>query len=139
MKNDPSNEEMPAPADRELDARLTQALARLPDVPVPSNFTARLMQAIELEEARPSRRWSFNWNWHALFPRIAVTAAVLLFAGVTFRHYELASQRSTLAKNVAFVAESQPLPSVDVLKNFDAIQRMGQPAHADEELLALLQ
>jgi hypothetical protein len=137
MKNEPSNQE--TPADRELEARLTQALARLPDARVPSNFTARLMQAIELEDARQSRRWRFNWNWHVLLPRVAVTAAALLFAGVTFRHYELASQRETLAKNVALVAGSQPLPSADVLNNFDAIQRMSQPAHADDELLALLQ
>jgi hypothetical protein len=36
------------------------------------------------------------------------------------------------------VAGAQPLPSVDALKNFDAIQRMGQP-RADDELLALMQ
>jgi hypothetical protein len=36
------------------------------------------------------------------------------------------------------VAEAQPLPSVDALKNFNAIQRMSQP-HADDELLVLLQ
>jgi hypothetical protein len=35
------------------------------------------------------------------------------------------------------VAAAQPLPSVDALENLDAIQRMSQPAHADEELLAL--
>jgi hypothetical protein len=127
MKNDPIQNEL-----RDL-------LARLPDAPVPSNFTARVMQAVELEESRRARRWSFNWNWHALLPRIAVTAAVIVFAGLTFHHHELTSQRAALAKNVALVAESQPPPDVDALKNFDAIQRMGQPAHADEELLALLQ
>jgi hypothetical protein len=36
------------------------------------------------------------------------------------------------------VAAVQPLPSVEALKNFDAIRRMSQ-SHADEELLALLQ
>jgi hypothetical protein len=126
-------------ADLELESRLSEMLAKIPDAPVASNFTARLMQAVELEESRPPRRWSFTWNWHALLPRIAVTAAVMLFAGVSFHHYELTSQRTALAKNIALVAGSQPLPSVDVLDNFDAIQRMSQPAHADEELLALLQ
>ena len=126
-------------ADLELESRLSEMLAKIPDAPVASNFTARLMQAVELEESRQSRHWSFSWNWHALLPRVAVTAAVVLFAGVTFHHYELTSQRTALAKNVALVAGSQPLPSVDVLDNFDAIQRMSQPAHADEELLALLQ
>jgi negative regulator of sigma E activity len=138
MNNEPSNPETPVPADPELEARLTRALARLPDVPVSSNFTARLMQAVELEESRRSRRWSFGWNWHALLPRIAVTAAVILFAGLTVRQHELTARRTTLARNVALVAGAQPLPSVDALKNFDAIQRMSQP-RADEELLALMQ
>ncbi len=125
MKKDPIQDEL-----REL-------LARLPDAPAASNFTARLMQAVELEESQQSRR-RFRWNWHALLPRVAVTAAVVLFAGLTFHRYELNIQRATLARNVALVAGSQPLPSVDALKNFDAIQRMSQP-HADDELLALMQ
>jgi negative regulator of sigma E activity len=138
MKNEPSNNETPSAADLKLEARLSQALARLPDAAVPSNFTARVMQAVELEESREARRWSFAWNWHALLPRIAVTAAVVLFAGLTLHHYELNSRRTALALNVALIAGSQPLPSVDALKNFDAIQRMSQP-RADEELLALMQ
>jgi hypothetical protein len=138
MKNEPSNPETPGPADLELENRLTRALARLPDAPVSSNFAARLMQAVELEDSNRSRRWSPGWNWHALLPRMAVTAAVVLFAGLTMRHYELAARRTSLARNIALVAGSQPLPSVDALKNFDAIQRMSQP-RSDDELLALMQ
>ncbi len=126
MKKDPVQNEL-----REL-------LARLPDAPVPSNFTARLMSAVELEESRASRRWNFRWNWHVFLPRLAVTTTVVLFAGLTFHHYELNSRRAALARNVALVAGSQPLPSMDALKNFDAIQRMSQP-RADDELLALMQ
>ena len=127
MNNDPIQQELRA------------LLARLPDAPVASNFTARVMSAVELEESRPLRPRHVTWNWRALLPRSAVAATVVLLAGLTFHHYELASQRTALAKNVALVAESLPLPSVDALKNFDVIQRMSQPAHADEELLALLQ
>ena len=134
MNNEQSNNK--TPADLELEARLSRALARLPDAPVPSNFTAQVLQAVELEESRRSRKWS--WNWHALLPRIAVTAAVVLFAGLTFHHYELTSRRNALAQNVVLVAGSQPLPSMDALKNFDVIQRMSQP-RADDELLALMQ
>ncbi len=125
-------------AELDLESDLSEMLAKTPDVSVPSNFTSRLMQTIELEDSHHSRLWNFRWNWHALLPRIAVTAAVVLFAGLTLRHYELAARRSTLARNVAVVASSQPLPSVDALKNFDVIQRMSQP-RADEELLALMQ
>ena len=140
MKNHPPNQEpgAPDPADLEIDVRLTKALTRLPDVPVPSNFTARVIAAVDLEEARQSRR-HFQWSWHSLFPRIAVTAAVVLFAGLTFRHYEVTNQRTEFAKNLALVAGSQPLPSVDALNDFEVIQRMSQPAHADDELLALMQ
>ena len=112
-------------------------LARLPDAPVPSNFTARVLQTIDLEESRRSRPW--HWNWHVLLPRITVATAMLLFAGLTFHHYEQNAHRNLLARNVAMLTESQPLPSVEALKNFDVIQRMSQPAHADEELLALWQ
>ena len=57
---------------------------------------------------------------------------------LTFHQHELTARRTALARNVVLVAGSQPMPSVDALKNFDAIQRMSQP-RADEELLALLQ
>jgi negative regulator of sigma E activity len=138
MKNEPPNHETPTPADLKFEARLSRALARLPDAAVPSNFTARVMQAVELEESLRARRWSFAWNWHALLPRVAATAAVVFFAALTFHQHELTSRRTALARNVVLVAGSQPMPSVDALKNFDAIQRMSQP-RADEELLALLQ
>jgi hypothetical protein len=118
--------------------RLSETLAEIPDATVPSNFTARVLQAAELEESRMGRQQSFLWNWRAFLPRIAVAAVALVFAGLALHQHELYSQRETLAKNVAFVAESQPLPSVDALKDFDAIQRMSQP-RADEELLALMQ
>ncbi len=126
-------------ADLALESRLSEMLAKMPDAPVSSNFTARLMRSVDLEETRQSRRRSFSWNWHALLPRLAATAALVLVAGLTAHHYELKSQRAALARNVALVAGSQPLPSVEALNNFDAIQRMSQPAHADEELLALMQ
>ena len=122
----------------ELEARLTRALAKLPDAPVPSNFTARVMQAVDLEEARSARRWKWIFNRRWFLPRVAIAGAVVLFAGLSLHHYELNARRSALAKNVALVAET-PMPSVDALKNFDAIRRMSKPAHADDELLALLQ
>ena len=126
MKNDP------------LQNELRKLLSRLPDTPVASNFTARVMQAVDLEESRRSRRWNFIFNWHAFLPRAAVATAAILFAGLVLQQHELSVHRAAFAKNVALVAET-PMPSVDALKNFDAIRRMSQPARADDELLALLQ
>jgi hypothetical protein len=126
--------------DLAVEARLTESLAKIPAAPVASNFTARVMAAIELEETRNARKQVFHWNWHAWFPRLAATMAILVFAGLSWQHYAndaVISQHTLLAKNVASAAAAQPLPSVEALQNFDTIQRMGQPARADDELLAL--
>ena len=125
-------------ADWEMESTLNAALARLPDAPVPSNFTAHVLQAVEREEARP-RAWSWRWNWHTLVPRVAFAAVVITFTGLAFHHHEIYSQRVALARNVAFVTRGQPMPSPEALENFDAIRRMSQPQHADDELLALMQ
>jgi negative regulator of sigma E activity len=116
---------------------LRELLSRLTDAPVSSNFTARVMQAVEREELQAARTRGWHLNWHSLLPRAAATATVVIAAGLAFYQHEIYSQRAELAKNVVLVANAQPLPSVDALQNFDAIQRMSQPAHADEELLAL--
>lgn len=135
----PERAELSARPDLELEARLTAALTKLPEAPVPSNFTARVLDAVELEAARAERSRPWVWNWRALWPRVALAAAVLIFAGVSIQRYEVHSQRVHLAKNVATVAAARPLPSMDALENLDAIQRMSQPGHADGELLALMQ
>ena len=116
---------------------LRELLSRLPDTPVSSNFTARVMQAVEREELQAARTRGWRWNWHALLPRAAVAAVMVAAAGFTFYQHEISNQRAAMAQSVALLAQSQPLPSVDALQNFDAIQRMSQPAHADEGLLAL--
>jgi anti-sigma factor RsiW len=127
-----------ARADWEMESALNAALTRLPDAPVPSNFTARVLQAVEREEARP-HGWSWRWNWHTLVPRVAFAAVVITFTGLAFHHHEIYSQRAALARSVAFVTRGQPVPSPEALENFDAIRRMSQPQHADDELLALMQ
>jgi hypothetical protein len=125
------NNELP----QNVQEQLRGLLSRLPDVPVASNFTARVMQAIELEEMRRSRWRIIEWNWRVFFPRATVTAAVVGFAAIAFHQHEL-SVRRQMARDV-YVVASQQMPSVEALKNFDAIQRMGQPARPDDELLAL--
>jgi hypothetical protein len=113
-------------------------LSRLPDAPVPSNFTARVMQAVELEELRSQRKWNFlTWNRHVVMPRTAVVVVAVVVAGVAFQHYETGVHRAQLARSVARVAVAQPMPSIEALKNFDAIRRMSQPVRPDDELLAL--
>ena len=119
-----------------IESRLTGALFRLPDVPVASNFSARVMQAIDLEESQASARP--HWRWRLLLPRLAIPLVAVVIAGFAWQHHEQSVNRAALARSVALLAGSPALPSVDALKNFDTIQRMSQP-RADEELIALLQ
>jgi len=53
-------------------------------------------------------------------------AVALVFASLALQHYEQNAHRAAIALSIASVAESQPLPSVEALKNFDAIQRISQ-------------
>jgi len=128
-----------AQADLELESRLSQALARVPDAPVPSNFTARVLQAVEREEARGAQNRGWSWYWRVLVPRTAVAVAVIGLAGLAYQHHQF-DKRTQLARDIALLAKAQPLPSVEALKNFDAIQRMSQTTvQSDDKLLALLQ
>ncbi len=122
----------------ELEARLTDALARLPDVPVASNFTSRVMAAIDREDAKATRS-AGRWNWQMFLPRVALAATVLFIAGIGIHQHQISSRHIALARNVATVTASHPLPSVTALEDLDAIQRMSQSSHADGELLADLQ
>jgi hypothetical protein len=116
--------------------RLRELLSRLPDAPVSSNFTARVLQAIEAEEIRRSRWHLMGWNWRIFFPRATVTAAAAGIVAVALYQHDISAQRQRLGHDV-YVVASQPMPSLEALKNFDAIQRMGQSARPDDELLAL--
>ena len=125
-------------AELELEARLNAALDQLPAAPVPSNFTARVLQAVDLEDSRTITR---NWRW-ALprwIPRLAVTAAVVAVSAISWQHHEVVRQRVALARSVAAMAESSALPGVEALKNYDVIQRMGEAQRPDDTLLALMQ
>ena len=136
-RSDAERAALRAQPDAELEARLTDALAKVPDVPVPSNFTVRVLDTIELEERQAARACG-HWNWRRLLPRLAVGTAILLVAGISIQRYETISHRTTLAKELASAAGTQA-PDADALKDLDAIQRMSQSGHADGDLLVALQ
>jgi hypothetical protein len=127
-----------APPDLELEARLTDALVKIPSARVPSNFTARVLDVVELDEKISARPKVWALNWRLLWPRVAVAAAVLIFAGVSLQRYETHARQLALAKNLALAART-PSPGVDALENLDAIQRMSQSGRADNQLLAALE
>ena len=138
-RQQPSAEELRDQPELATEARLTAALAKISDVPVATNFTARVLSAIELEEKAAARSQPSVWNWRLFFPRVAVAAVALVFLGIGIQRYEKNLYRQEIAHSVALVASAKSLPSVDALQNLDAIQRMSQSAHADGELLAVMQ
>ena len=128
-----------AAADWETEIRMSEALKQLPDVLVPSNFTARVLQAVERETA-PARRPRMParlWVLRSLVPRAAVAAAVLSAGLIGYQHYE-ARQRAKMVQDVKVVAGVPSLPSPEILQDFDTIRQMGATPGPDPELIALL-
>jgi len=130
-----------AQADWEAEAGLSAALGRLPDVPVPSNFTARVMQAVEREAGAELRGPQGNWLarlWRRWLPKIAF-AAVVVSAGLVSYHQLQAAHRKKLVESVSAVSAVSSLPSPDILKDFDAIRALNPTPAPDEQLLTMLQ
>ena len=129
--------------DWELEQSLTGALDRLPDAPVSSNFTARLMQSIELEERRTKRETKVVSWWDMAAPWRWVLrgglASVVLAAGLLAVHQVQMQQRQQLAESVAAVSTVSSMPNPEILQDFEAIRALSPAPAADEELLALLQ
>lgn len=126
------------PSDAEAEALLSQVLAKLPDAPMPSNFTSRVLGAIEREgQAADStaQRASLPW-WRAFIPRIAVAAAVVGISGISYWRYETVKREelANAAKNLVTVTGTGPLSDPAVLEDFEVIRQLSQ---ADEGLLAL--
>src|ERR1043166_4926015 len=70
-----------AQADWETEAGLTEVLNRLPNAPVPSNFTARVLQNIECDAAAEVRKRVPGRNWF-LRSWLAKAAAIAVVFGV---------------------------------------------------------
>lgn len=123
----------------ESELSLNQLLEQLPDVPVASNFTARVVQAAQREAARPAARPFLQRLRHWLMPRratgvawagVAVAVCVTWFAVHQAETTRRANELVVISRAVAVVSD----PSVR--ENFDAIQRL--PYAEDEELFAVL-
>jgi hypothetical protein len=127
-----------ARSDWEAEAGLEAALGRLPDAPVASNFTARVLQAVEREAtAQPPRsEWRMWLRLHWL-PRAAFVASVATAGLVSYLLIQSA-ERKRLAESVATVADVSSLPGPDILQDFDAIRVSNPTATPDEQLLAAL-
>jgi len=123
-------------ADWEAEAGLSEILGRLPDAPVPTNFTARVLQAVERESAAASPARVRSWkSWRLLLPKAAMAAMAIGFGLLAYQHYQT-EKRVELARNVAAVSDIVAASNPDVVRDFDPIRRLGQTPTPDEELLA---
>ena len=126
-------------ADWERETALNDALNRLPNAPVASNFTSLVMQAVKRESKRMEPQPGEGFGWLVRWLRrpasgLAWAAALALLAWSGYEQFhvrparEQAKQLSLIMKTVA--------PGAGVFQDFDAIQRL--PAADDEELYAVL-
>ena len=129
-------------ADWEEEALLTQQLERLPKAPLASNFTAQVMQKLDLElarEDRESRGWNMPQWWRRIVPRLApaLLLAVLAATGVVqYQKYQHTQMVDSVRRLTPVASVLQP----EVMQDFDAIQQLRYvPSVSDEELLAALQ
>ena len=126
---------------------LTRLLNELPDAPLASNVTAQVMQAIERESLRRSRTPKV-FSWLGLVRpahRFAGACLLIILAALSYSQYQTFS-RERMAVSLAAVADTvdatsqvAPLPTVEMLKDFDAIYLLNRTRpQADEELLTAL-
>lgn len=129
-----------ARVDWEAEVALSRSLARLPDAPMPSNFTARVLQAVELEKAAAQRQPILNrsWLWRSLLPKAALAAVFVGMSVMAFRE-AVYQKEQRFARGLKTVSAVSALPGPDILKDFDVIQQLQPTPPPDIELLALLQ
>lgn len=125
--------------DWEDEVALSKLLTQLPDVPVPSNFIARVLHAVEREESARNRERSPRRAWvpRIWIPRFALVVILAAAGWFTFQ-WHARVQRLKLAQSVAAVADVRSLPSPQFLEDFDAIRSLRPMPPADQELLALM-
>jgi hypothetical protein len=124
---------------------LEDLLTRLPDFPVSTNFTSLVLQRAEME-GRPSSRKRppiFPWFRFA-FARVATGLVAISVLGLTIVHQYHKSQQAEMAENVrsftgaaSVMVSEQALP-VQLLQDFDTIQRLPPPARSDLDLELLV-
>ena len=127
----------------EAESALNRILEELPEAPVASNFTARVLQAVERESATAARHESVldrlkHWFWRPA-PRVAWALLAAGLLGFGYQQHQT-NVRGQMAKGLSVLANVATLSGPVVLQDFEAIQRLGQSAPSDdEELYALLQ
>jgi anti-sigma factor RsiW len=135
----------------ENDAVLGRMLRQLPDAPVSSNFTARVLDAIDLDarrDARAQRKPGWRDHLRALQPRLGwgVGLAALIAFGTHQYRMQQAGRAQAEIEQAQLVYDIRnlsqdfaALPGPEVFRDFEAINQFRQvSAGNDDELLKVL-
>ena len=127
----------------EEERALSRAVQSLVDVPVSSNFTSRVMEAVDFDQSREARRSeSRRRRW---LPRLGLAGLVASVVVFRAQKWYQASRHERFAHDVSFAAtDLATLPNAELLlQDFDAIRELGQVSavstSSDDELLRVLQ
>ena len=124
------------------EAALSATLKAVPDVPVSSNFTSRVLEAIDLDERDTERqKRTVSWRERLRLFRARIAAGFALAVALLWGGYQYHEQQQerTLADVRAFSRELASVPNPEVLMDFDAINQMRQvSAVADDDILVAL-
>lgn len=121
------------------EAALNRLLAAMPAAPLASNFTARVVHAVEglerdaTRERRVRPRWwrSFGLGW-----RLATAGAALAAILVSVQLRQQAQYRARMAESVAAMSALADLPSVEALADFEVVYHLPSGPMLDEQELA---
>ena len=126
------------PAEQAEWEALDRLLAALPDAPVATNFTARVLDEVRrAETAHPALGQA--WWQRLLAPQfrpvqiVATATLAMVIGGVGYQSH-LNQSQAEMASAVASIAEFTP----DFLADFEAIEAVAQADAIDEELWAAL-
>jgi len=122
----------------EAEAGLNQLLSQLPDAPVASNFTARVLQELNRETAGvPDRAEPAGWlaRWFRRPAAGLAWAAVLMVAGWIGYHQFTKPSGTAQAHDLAVLFKTVG-QEPSLFEDFDAIRKL--PQADDEELYAVL-
>lgn len=126
----------------EEDMRVLEAVRRLPDVPVASNFTSRVLEALPDEAGDPSpaplsptkRSWFRRLAWAPKWGLGFGFASILALA-VFYGEYKRAKSMR-LVESLTVITESKTAPIMEELQHFEFIQELAPvPLEVDWELI----
>jgi hypothetical protein len=126
----------------EEELALSRLLADIPNLPVPSNFTARVRQAVQAGQSSSASDRTRVWHRFVIrrwMPQVATVGTAVTVAWLAYAQHQAAG-RQELARNLAEISRLAGGTSVEVLENFDAIERLNQvPRNEARELMAALE